>query len=411
MERPAPQHADDIAPARPAPADGAARRPQFIGSDIYRRSTYGSKHPLAIPRVSTCIDLCRALGWLPGAVYHDSPRASPAELARFHDPAYVAALQEAEAAQSVPREVKARYHIGCNGNPVFREVFSRPATAAGGSMLAARLLLAAPPANGPPAVVYNPAGGTHHGRRDRASGFCYLNDPALGILTLLDGGLERVLYLDVDAHHGDGVQDAFAGDPRVLTVSVHEADRWPMGKVAGDAAPRPGSAADRGGGNARNLPVPPGFNDGELAYVLEAAILPLADAFEPQAVVLQCGSDALLEDPLSRLALSNGALWRVVAAVAGLAPRVLVLGGGGYNPWSVGRCWAGVWATLNGFAVPERLPPAAEALLRALEWRHSRGRNPPEAWFTTLADPPRPGPIRAEVREVVAAVLAEEGRA
>ena len=135
-------------------------------------------------------------------------------------------------------------------------------------------------------------------------------------------------------------------------------------------------------------------------------VLLLAEAFRPEAVVLQCGADGLEEDPLSRLALSNGALWRVAARARGLAPRLLVLGGGGYNPWSVGRCWAGIWATLNGFDIPERLPPEAEAKLRGLSWRHSRGRNPPEAWFTTLADPPRGGPLRDEVRALAAKALA-----
>lgn len=136
---------------------------------------------------------------------------------------------------------------------------------------------------------------------------------------------------------------------------------------------------------ARNLPVPPGFNDSEMAYVLDAAILPLAERFAPQAVVLQCGADALDDDPMSRVSLSNLALWRVVAALRGLAPRLLVLGGGGYNPWSVGRCWTGVWAALNGFTIPDRLPP--------------------ETWFTSLADRPRPGPVREAVRTVVAEVL------
>ena len=89
-----------------------------------------------------------------------------------------------------------------------------------------------------------------------------------------------------------------------------------------------------------------------------------------------------------------------------MAPRLLVLGGGGYNPWSVGRCWAGVWATLNGFPIPERLSSAAESLLRDLSWRHRRGRNPPEDWFTTLADVPAPGPLRPEIEAMAAAALA-----
>ncbi|MGQ9371745.1 acetoin utilization protein AcuC [Azospirillum sp. A39] len=367
-----------------------AKRPLFLGSDIYRTSRYASDHPLAIPRVSTTIDLCRAMGWLSDDAYRDTPMATPEQLVRFHDPAYVAALMRAEAEQRVDEETARRHDIGRRGNPLFPDMFRRPATGAGATLLAARLLLEGT------ATVYSPAGGTHHGRPDRASGFCFLNDPVLGILALLDGGVGRVLYVDLDAHHGDGVEAAFAGDPRVLTVSVHEEGRWPF----------TGRVGDRAGGSARNLPVPAGFNDRELAHLVDAALLPLGRAFAPEVLVLQCGADALADDPLSRLELSNGALWAAVAALSGLAPRRLVLGGGGYNPWSVARCWAGVWATLDGRdpAVPPT--PAAEALLRSLTWTRAAGRNPPERWFTTLADPPRDGPLRDAVRQVAAAALA-----
>ncbi len=191
-------------------------RPAYIGSEIYRNSTYGPKHPLAIPRVSTATDIVRAMGWLSDDVFVPAPMASVAAVTRFHDPGYVAALRRAEETQAVSDEDRARYRIGAEGNPVYREIFRRPMTSAGGVMLAARMTLAG-------GIVYCPGGGTHHGRPDRASGFCYLNDPVLGILTWLDAGLTRVVYLDVDAHHGDGVQDAFHDDPRVLTLSVHEA--------------------------------------------------------------------------------------------------------------------------------------------------------------------------------------------
>jgi acetoin utilization protein AcuC len=121
--------------------------------------------------------------------------------------------------------------------------------------------------------------------------------------------------------------------------------------------------------------------------------------------MLQCGADALEEDPLSRLALSNNAHRAVVAALQGLAPRLIILGGGGYNPWSVARCWAGVWGALNGLALPERLPDAAEAVLRGLTYHRAAGRSPPEHWFTTIADAPRPGVVRAVVRRAAAAAL------
>lgn len=371
-------------------------RPLFIGSEIYRRSSYGAGHPLAIPRVSTCIDLCRALDWLPVEVYLESPKATPADLARFHRPDYIAAVQAAEQRGRIDRAAAERYNLGRNGNPVFPEIFSRPATACGASLLAARRL--ADPQD-EARTIFSPAGGTHHGQPDRASGFCYFNDPVLAILTLLDSGLERVLYVDIDAHHCDGVQAALSHDPRVLLISVHEAGRWPTTREGA------GSARDHGGGRAVNIPVPPGFNDSEMDFLREAAILPLAADFAPQVTVLQCGADALAEDPLSRLTLSNGALWQVAADLHDLSPRLLALGGGGYNPWSVGRCWAGVWARLNGFAIPEGLPAAAEELLRAIVWRHRLARNPPEAWFNSLQDAPRRGLLREEVRDAARVAL------
>ncbi|MFC3124529.1 acetoin utilization protein AcuC [Pseudoroseomonas globiformis] len=365
------------------------RAPILIGSEIYRRSTYGPKHPLAIPRVSTALDLIRAIGWLDPARYLDSPRATPAQLARFHHPDYIAALAAAEADQSVPDEVRSRFNIGAQGNPVYREVFRRPATGAGGTMLAARTTAEKG------GVFHVPGGGTHHGRPDRASGFCYLNDAALGLLTWLDHGLTNILYLDIDAHHGDGVQDAFHDDPRIFTLSIHEAGRWPF----------TGGLEDRAGGHARNIPVPQGLNDSEFAFLWRQAVMPVVRHLRPQAIMLQCGSDALEEDPLARLSLSNNAYWDAVRAVMGQAPRLIVLGGGGYNPWSVGRCWAGIWGVLNGHEPPEHLPPAAEAVLRALSFHRAAGRNPPEHWFTTLRDAPRPGPVRGEIRHLAAATL------
>lgn len=368
------------------PAD-MAERPLFIGSDIYRDTSFARNHPLAIPRVSATIDLARALGWLDTANYVDSPRATPAQLARFHDPAYIDAVVAAERDQALPEAAKQRFNIGTIEAPIYGAMFRRPATAAGASILAAELV-----SDG--GIVFSPASGTHHGQRARASGFCFFNDPVLGLLALLDQGLDRVLYIDIDAHHGDGVQAAFADDPRVLTVSVHEVGRWPG----------TGEAEDRAGGMARNLPVPQGFNDSEMAYVLEGALLPLADWFSPQAIMVQCGADALAEDPLSKLALSNGAHRAVVSAMIPLTDRLIVTGGGGYNPWAVARCWTGVWAALNRQPIPEKLPEAAEAVLRDLTWRRAAGRNPPEHWFTTLADRPRLGPVREEVRDLVRAV-------
>lgn len=363
----------------------------FIGSEIYRRSSYGAWHPLRVPRVSTVMDLCRALGWFAPGQYRTSPRARPAALHAWHTPAYVAALERAEAEGAVSAAVRDRHGLGTHANPVFAEVFRRPATGAGGALLAAELLAAAPGA------VHLPAGGTHHGMPDRAAGFCYLNDVVLAILALRRAGLARIAYVDIDAHHPDGVEHAFAGDTGVLMVSVHEERRWPF----------TGALEDRGAGTVWNLPVPRGLNDSEMAEIAARLILPRVADFRPDAIVLQCGADAVEEDPLSRLALSNNAHWAIVAALAATCDRLLVTGGGGYNPWSVGRLWSGVWAVLAGHEVPGRLPPGAEAVLRALSFPgNSRGRHPPETWFTTLRDAPRPGPVRAGLRARLAALEA-----
>lgn len=358
--------------------------PLYIGSEIYRRSSYGGRHPLRVPRVSTVTDLGRALGWLPAASFRTAPRAKPAALTLWHDPAYVAALAAAEAGLAAP-ELLAAHGLGTLSNPVFPEMFRRPATGAGGVMLAAELLRGG-------GAIHVPGGGTHHGMRDRANGFCYLNDPVLGMLVLRRMGIRRIAYVDIDAHHPDGVEAAFAGDPEALLISVHEEGRWPF----------TGALEDEGGGTCFNLPVPRGFNDTEMRAVLEGLMLPRLAAFRPEALVLQCGADALEEDPLSRLSLSNNVHFEVVAALRPVAPRFLVLGGGGYNPWSAGRCWAGVWATLAGHEIPDRLPEAARAVLAALDWGGG-GRPPPApALIETLRDAPREGPVRPEIRERLA---------
>ena len=140
--------------------------------------------------------------------------------------------------------------------------------------------------------------------------------------------------------------------------------------------------------------------------VLDGLILPRVAEVRPPVLVLQCGADSLLEDPLSRLALSNRAYLEAVAALLPLAPRVLVLGGGGYNPWSVGRLWTAIWGLLAGQELPDRLPPDAQAVLQGLGWGGG-GRPVPEGHLlTSLLDPPREGPVRPDIRDRLAILRA-----
>jgi acetoin utilization protein AcuC len=356
----------------------------LVSHDVYRRSGYAGNHPLAIARVGPVMDLCEALGWLDAQSYRESPRATDEQLGWFHTADYVQAVKAASQAGTVQSDARARYHLGTMENPLFPGLFERAATSVGGSILAAELALEG-------RVAFHPAGGTHHGRPDRASGFCYFNDPVFAILALLRKGIGRILYVDLDAHHGDGVQDAFAADPRVWTVSIHERGRWP----------NTGAADDVGQGRACNLPVPRGCNDSELAALMDGVVLPLASGLKPEALVVTCGADALAGDPLSAMALSNVALWRAVERLVDGVPAAVVLGGGGYNPWTVARYWSGLWGRLSGRAIPAELPRSARAILARLSCELVDEEDMRPEWLATLADSPNPGAVRPEVAQLL----------
>lgn len=345
---------------------GKTHPPLFVSADLYRAPGYPRNHPLAISRIGPVVDICRRLGWLTAANYRESPMATAAELAAFHDPAYVAALAAVSESGQVAPEQRALHALGTMENPVFPGLYQRAATSVGGSVLAARLALEG-------RLAYHPAGGTHHGRPDRASGFCYFNDPVFAILTLLEEGARRVAYVDLDAHHGDGVEDAFAADERVRCCSTHEAERWP-------------GTGQRDTPQARNIVLPRRAGGPAFAAVIRDRVLPFVAGFAPEAVVITCGADALRGDPLSSLGLANTELWQAVAALADLAPAAVVLGGGGYNPWTTVRCWAGLWGWLNGFAMPERLPEDIEALLAGFTCDLVDDDERDPRWLTTLAD-------------------------
>ena len=371
-------------------ASRVGRPAVFVGHDIYRQAAYGTLHPLAIPRVESVVDLCAALGWLPQDEYCVSPRAVEAQLLGFHDADYVAAFRKASEAGNVDLDTRERHGIGTMENPLFPGVFDRASTSVGGSIRAAELALEG-------RIAFHPAGGTHHGRPDRASGFCYFNDPVFAIQRLLHAGLARILYIDLDAHHGDGVQDAFVNESRVHTISIHESGRWP----------HTGLVTDTGGGRACNLPVPPHFHDAELQLLVDAVVLPLAARVAPDAIVITCGGDALAGDPLTSMALTNAALWNTVLQFVACAPAAVVLGGGGYNPWTLTRYWTGLWGRLSGRTIPETLTQAAQDVLKRLSCDLVDDEDVRPEWLFSLADVPDWRPVRAEVRALCDQVLAQ----
>lgn len=360
-----------------------ATRPLYVGSEIYRKSAFGPNHPLNIVRQAAVVDLLKMMGWLDQRDFRESRAASLDELLEFHDRAYLRALQYANSTGTVDPAVRERYQVGTFENPLFEGLFERAAMTVGGSILAAKLAVEGH-------TAFHPTGGTHHGRPDRASGFCYFNDPVFSIMTLLKAGSERVLYVDLDAHHGDGVEDAFYEDPRVMTVSIHEQKRWPFSGTHS----HPHAAAF-------NFSVPAGFNDSEFNHIMAGAVLPLGETIQTDGVVVCCGADCLAGDPLSHMLLSNVALWDAVDSMISLGAPTIVLGGGGYNPWTVTRYWAGLWGRISGRKIPQALPDEAQDYMRQMECDLIDDDDRDELWMTTMADSPYPGKIRDEVKSMV----------
>ncbi len=214
--------------------------------------------------------------------------------------------------------------------------------------------------NNEAAVAFNIAGGLHHARSSQASGFCYINDPVLAIRSLINRG-RRVAYIDIDAHHGDGVQEAFYGTDKVLTISLHETGRTLF----------PGSGFEHeigegaGKGYSVNIPLPPETGD-ELFIHAFAGIVPLlVAAFKPDIVVSQLGVDTFRSDPLAHLNITTNGFCRVVGIIKAMAPKWVALGGGGYDIASVARAWTLAWAIMNDSFMSDDIP---ETFRRQYPW-------------------------------------------
>jgi acetoin utilization protein AcuC len=298
----------------------------------------GGDHPLHPIRLELTVRLAAALGVLDGVELLVPEEASDQQLQRIHDAGYIAAVREAPmAAWDVG------HGLGTADNPIFDRMHEASARVVGSSLLAAGQIAA-----GVTDRAVSIAGGLHHAMRDRAAGFCVYNDVAVAISWLLDNGFERVAYVDVDVHHGDGVQAAFYDDPRVLTISLHQNPRTLF--------PGTGFPSELGGPNAQgasvNVALPPYTNDSGWLRAFHAVVPALLSAFQPQILVSQCGVDTHDEDPLALLSLSVDGHRAIYRALRELALRHtggkwLAAGGGGYQLLRVvPRSWTHLMATV-----------------------------------------------------------------
>jgi acetoin utilization protein AcuC len=346
---------------------------------------FGPDHPMAPLRVDLTMRLAEDLGVLrPGGLRRvAAPLASEDLVAGVHEPALIEAVMKASYDEA--------HGLGTDDNPVFPGMHHAASHIVGATVEACRQVW-----SGESLHAANITGGLHHAMADRASGFCIYNDVAVGIKYLLDQGAERVAYVDVDVHHGDGVERIFWDDPRVLTISLHETGQMLF--------PGTGFPADLGGpdalGTAVNVALPPGTGDGGWLRAFHAVVPPLLREFRPDVLMTQHGCDSHVEDPLAHLMLTVDGQRAAYLALHDLAHEVadgrwVVTGGGGYSIVDVvPRAWTHLLAIVGG----RPLEPATETpdawrehvqtrLGRVAPYRLTDGRDPVYRDWTEGYDP------------------------
>lgn len=370
----------------------------FVYGNSLSRYELSPEHPFKPLRLELTRTLSRACGLLEDRHEVVPEPLSRDELLELHDPDYVAAVEGVSHGEHVPNAV--RYGLGTSDNPIFPNMHEAILAVCGASVTAARLL-----ASGEVTRAASFSGGLHHAMRAQMSGFCTYNDAALAIHELVTKHGQRVAYIDIDAHHGDGVQDFFYTSGEVLTFSAHESGRYLF--------PGTGFVDETGEGNGKgsslNLPLEPFTEDASYLAGLETVLPRALEAFRPDIIVLQAGADMHRNDPLSHLSLSVQGIAESYKLVSDLADtycgsKLLALGGGGYDPYrTVPRLWTLLWAILSRQALPEVVPEGWRE-----RWEPELGVTLPKRFFDDTAgwqDVPHRAEIETENARTVQQLL------
>ena len=339
-------------------------RTAFVFSPDMASYDLGDDHPLSPLRRLLAVELMQAYGLLdqPGLSIVTPRQATDEEISRAHAPAYVAAVRRFSGSPVLASSWEAgQWGLAAGGDtPAFPGMHEAAALLCGASITAAMEVW-----EGRADQSFTAGGGLHHALHNKAAGFCIYNDPAVAIHALLAAGAERVAYVDVDVHHGDGTQWIFYEDPRVLTCSVHESGRYLF--------PGTGGLGERGVGAAVgtkiNVPLPPYAGDTPYLRAVQDVIAPAVIDFKPDVIVTQDGADPHHQDPLAHLQVTTAAFPVLYRSLHDLAReacggRWVALGGGGYNTDFVPRAWTMLLAEMLGVQLPDQLPESWLQLAR-----------------------------------------------
>ncbi len=332
----------------------------FIYSSELEKYQYPPEHPFNTIRAKRVLEILESTGLLTGAD-RSVVAPKPAErvvLKKFHTARYLHALKTAAKGNWDTEALS--MGIGSQDCPIFKGLYEYAALATGATIFGADMLL-----SGKADVAFNPSGGYHHAGPEKAAGFCYINDMALACLILAEQG-KRILYLDVDVHHGDGVAYAFYERSDVMTISLHQNPKTLF----------PGTGLEdeigtgQGKGYCVNIPLPVGTYDQAYIKIFEAIVLPLIGAYNPDVFVFELGADALAGDPLANLHLTNNVYAEIINHLLSFNKPILATGGGGYNIGNTVRAWALAWSIFCGADTGEDLDHAiGGVLLESTEWQ------------------------------------------
>ena len=331
----------------------------FMHSTELEKYQYPPDHPFNTSRARKTRQIVNSVGLLSGEGRIEVP-PEPAErivLKKFHSGQYLHVLKEAADGRWLPEALN--MGLGTSDCPVFEGLYDYAVLATGGTVKAVGMIL-----SGEADIAFNPSGGYHHAAPERASGFCYINDVAIACALLAEAG-KRVLYLDVDVHHGDGVAFGFYDRSDVMTISLHENPRVLF--------PGTGFVDEIGTGQGKgycvNVPLPVGTYDEAYMKAFESVALPLIKKFNPDVFVFELGADALAGDPLAHICLTNNVYADIIEHLLSFDRPILATGGGGYDVDNTTRAWALAWSILTGGgATADGNVGAGGVMLASTDW-------------------------------------------